>query len=292
MKNEEQTEELLIAKALDALSASDEKTLQQLLLENPELNANLDDLREIVGLLALSAPVAEPSAKVRENILALIKEDKEVDGLFDNIVEPEVGSKIHVPAAEFKADVKSKTENVVENVATLRRSSWSVVQKMVAVAACVSVAFLGFSLWKVRKEVDISNAEIAQLKQKLESTQSELAKASELLTPETVSASLAGLEDAPQAKAKLIYDKATGKSYLVVEGLPVAPQGKAYQLWFIASKTPVSGGVFKANAQGKGELRGEIPVNERQASTVFAVTLEPEQGVPAPTGKMYLKTSL
>jgi hypothetical protein len=292
MKNEEETEELLIAKALDALSVSNEKTLHQLLLENPELNAKLDDLREVVGLLALSAPVAEPSPKVRENILALIKEDREVDGLFDNIVEPEVGSKIHVPATEFKADVTSRVETKTESTLRYRRSSWSFMQKVVAAAACVSIAFLGFSLWKVSKEIDVSYSEIAQLKQKLESTQSELARASELLTPETVSASLAGLEDAPQAKAKLIYDKATGKSYLIVEGLPVAPQGKAYQLWFIASQTPVSGGVFKANAQGKGELRGEIPVNERKASTVFAVTLEPEQGVPAPTGKMFLKTAL
>ncbi len=291
MKNEEQNQELLIAKALDALSVADEQTLQQLLEAHPELHADLDDWRETVGLLALSAPVAEPSAKVRENILAMIKQDNEVDGLFDKIVEQKVEINKEAQPIEFKADVNYKSETET-NLISLKRSSWSILQKMVAVAACVSVAFLGFSLWKVSQEVEKSNIEITQLKQKLESTQIELAKTSELLTPETVSASLTGLEDAPNAKAKLIYDKASGKSYLVVEGLPVAPQGKAYQLWFIASKTPVSGGVFKANAQGKGELRGEIPLNERQPSTIFAVTLEQEQGVPAPTGKMFLKTAL
>ncbi len=291
MKNEEQNQELLIAKALDSLNVSDEQTLQQLLEAHPELYADLEDWRETVGLLALSAPVAEPSAKVRENILAMIKQDNEVDGLFDKMVEPKVEANIQPQPIEFKADVNYKPETE-SNLISLKRPTWSILQKMIAVAACVSVAFLGFSLWKVSKEVEKSNLEIVQLKQKLESSQIELAKTNELLTPETVSASLAGLEDAPNAKAKLIYDKATGKAYLVVEGLPVAPQGKAYQLWFIASKTPVSGGVFKANANGKGELRGEIPLNERQSSTIFAVTLEPEQGVPAPTGKMFLKTAL
>jgi anti-sigma-K factor RskA len=284
MTNDEEKQELLIAKALDALSADDEKTLQQLLLENPELADELEDLRETVSMLAFSAPFAEPSAKVRENILAMIKEDKEVEGLFDQIVDKREES----PLIQFKADPSATLQEIVP----MKRSYWSLTQKLVAVAACVSVAFLGFSLWKVRKEIEASNLEIAQLKEKLASTETELAKAGELLTPNTVSASLAGLEDAPNAKAKLIYDKASGKAYLIVEGLPVAPQGKAYQLWYIAGKAPVSGGVFKASANGKGELRGEIPAPERQSSTIFAVTLEPEQGVPAPTGKMFLKTAL
>jgi hypothetical protein len=62
MENEEQTEELLVAKALDALSVSDEEILQQILLRSPELYANLEDFRETVSLLAYSAPVAVPSA--------------------------------------------------------------------------------------------------------------------------------------------------------------------------------------------------------------------------------------
>jgi anti-sigma-K factor RskA len=284
MTSEEEKQELLIAKALDALTADDEKTLQQLLLENPELTAEIENWRETVGMLALSAPVAEPSAKVRENILAMIKEDKEVEGLFDQIVDKKEES----PNLKFKADPSITLQEIVP----IRQSFWTLPQKLMAVAACLSIAFLGFSVWKVRKDLDVSNSEIAQLKEKLTSTETELAKASELLTPNTVSASLAGLEDAPNAKAKLIYDKASGKAYLIVEGLPIAPQGKAYQLWYIAGKAPVSGGVFKASANGKGELRGEIPVTERQSSTIFAVTLEPEQGVPAPTGKMFLKTAL
>jgi anti-sigma-K factor RskA len=74
---------------------------------------------------------------------------------------------------------------------------------------------------------------------------------------------------------------------MVVEGLPQAPAGHDYQIWFIADGKPIPGGVFKPDAAGHVEMHAEVPTQARNAKT-FAVTLEPQGGTVAPTGQKYL----
>ena len=75
---------------------------------------------------------------------------------------------------------------------------------------------------------------------------------------------------------------------LVAAGLPSAPEGKAYQLWAIVGKNPpVSAGVFTVDTKGTGSLRVP-PLSGVGKVDVFAVTLEPAGGLPAPSGQMYL----
>ena len=74
----------------------------------------------------------------------------------------------------------------------------------------------------------------------------------------------------------------------MAQGLPATPEGKAYQLWFISGgQTPVPGKLFKTDADGNGLLEDQLPASAN-SSSVLAVTLEPQAGVPSPTGKMYL----
>ncbi|MGH9942169.1 MAG: anti-sigma factor domain-containing protein, partial [Pyrinomonadaceae bacterium] len=75
---------------------------------------------------------------------------------------------------------------------------------------------------------------------------------------------------------------------LVAANLPPTPAGKAYQIWYIAGAAPQPGGLFKTDATGRGELRETVPLEGRQAA-LFAVTLEPQDGSPAPTSAIILK---
>ena len=110
----------------------------------------------------------------------------------------------------------------------------------------------------------------------------------ELLTaPGAGLARLLGTKDAPDARASLAYDRASGRALLVASGLPAAPEGKAYQLWYFEDKTPLPGPVFHADAQGRAALNDTIPAEWRDARS-FAVTLEPASGVQSPTGSVYL----
>ena len=108
-----------------------------------------------------------------------------------------------------------------------------------------------------------------------------------LRDPATQIVALSGLEPSPTARARMLWHEKAG-GLLVAAGLPPAPAGKAYQLWAIAGKdAPVPAGVFKVDPGGTGSLR-VAPLAGVGRVDVFAVTLEPEAGVPAPTGPMYL----
>jgi len=105
--------------------------------------------------------------------------------------------------------------------------------------------------------------------------------------PATAIVALAGLAPAPSAHARILWNPPVG-GLLVVAGLPPTPEGKTYQLWAIAGKaSPVSAGVFGVDAKGGGSLRVS-PLPGVGRVDIFAVTLEPAGGLPAPSGQLYL----
>ncbi|HXQ70297.1 MAG TPA: anti-sigma factor, partial [Pyrinomonadaceae bacterium] len=111
-----------------------------------------------------------------------------------------------------------------------------------------------------------------------------------LTAPGSRIAELSGTNEASGATAKLAYDT-NGRAILITNGLPRAPEGKEYQLWFIVGNNPIPGKTFAPNNSGPSTLQDQVPVAARQ-SAVFAITLEPAGGVRAPTGAIYLRGEL
>jgi len=165
-----------------------------------------------------------------------------------------------------------------------RRSTWTLVLSGVMAAGIAAIAVgLVVSAAYDRRLTQLAQ-EAAALKQEAERQQSVVAL---LRDPATQVVALSGLEPAPGAKARMLWH-ATAGGLLVVQGLPLAPEGKAYELWAIAgAAAPQPAGVFTVDAKGVGSLR-VAPIQEAGAVDTFAVTLEPAGGVPAPTGAMYL----
>jgi anti-sigma-K factor RskA len=97
---------------------------------------------------------------------------------------------------------------------------------------------------------------------------------------------LAGLAPSPGAQGRVIWNPRAG-GLLVAVDLPPVPPGKTYELWAISGGKPLPAGLFNVDAQGKGTLTLS-PLEGVSTVDVFAVTLEPEGGVPQPTGQMYL----
>ena len=145
-------------------------------------------------------------------------------------------------------------------------------------AAAMTVAFVMY-LWGLSVRVEEIERQLTL----------EHEKAIFLASPETTTIVLAGTDAAPKARAKLAYDRHTGRALLFGYDLPPVPEGKAYQLWFIASGKPMPGRVFRPDRTGTGAWYDEVPSEGREAA-VFAVTLEPAGGVPAPSGPMVLKS--
>lgn len=119
---------------------------------------------------------------------------------------------------------------------------------------------------------------------------SELARANAALTvltaPDVVHVELKGQLAAPQAVARAYWSRANGLVF-TASHLPVPPNGRAYQLWIVAGQSPISAGIVRTSATGEAVMVVKTPT-DIPSPTAIAVTMEPEGGVPAPTGDKYL----
>jgi hypothetical protein len=154
---------------------------------------------------------------------------------------------------------------------------------------------LGVQLSATREELALLRARVAALQGELTERRTELARQEATLRilsdPQARDVNLGGLAPSPAASAWLLWSPGSRTGLLLVRGLPPAPAGRAYELWAIAGAEPVPAGVFTVDAAGRGLLR--LPVlPEAKPFDKFAVTLEPADGVPAPTGPMHLLGSL
>ena len=108
-----------------------------------------------------------------------------------------------------------------------------------------------------------------------------------LRDPATRVVALSGSGPSPGAVGRLVWHDDHG-GYLLVANVPSAPAGKVYELWTINAGQPRPAGLFTVDASG----RATHPVAATRAPVqVFAVTLEPEGGVPAPTGPIVLASA-
>jgi anti-sigma-K factor RskA len=157
-----------------------------------------------------------------------------------------------------------------------------------AVATAVVALVLTSSLTRTRSELEKAQAQLV-------ATQIESAQKDELL--QLLSSSdirlieLKGLEAAPAASAKLIWNPVARSGILMTNGLPKTPTDKAYELWGIAGTEPIPAGVFRVNDQGQARLRMPVLAQGKDFDK-FAVTLEPAAGVEKPSGPMVLLGSL
>jgi anti-sigma-K factor RskA len=107
-----------------------------------------------------------------------------------------------------------------------------------------------------------------------------------LRDPATQVVTLHGLGPSPEATGRVIWNPTSG-GHVFVANLPAAPAGSAYEMWTIGEGAPQPAGLFKVDASGRGTHR-IAAVEDGKPVKVFAVTLEPEAGVSAPTGPMVL----
>lgn len=112
-----------------------------------------------------------------------------------------------------------------------------------------------------------------------------------IMAPKIDSVRLASKMSGMDATGKLLMNPETHQALLLVSNVPVLEKGKTYQLWIIDGGKPVSMGTFDVDSKGNKMMEIKSMPEPTQRSQ-FAVTLEPEGGMPHPTGAMYLAGSL
>ncbi len=276
---------MLVPHALGALETAEARELEQHLQTCAECRDELDAWQETASALAYAAETAEPSQDLRTRILAGARTlpQTETARALDSFETVTNGA-----SEQNSSEQKS---NVILMPAP--RRAWGSMQTFGAIAASLLIAALAVALAMLWQRNNAMETEVARITHQYDESQQELARARDdkrlLTAPDASIASLSGTENASGARARLAYDKSTGRAMLVADGLPPAPSGKAYQLWYInEGQKPMPGGVFTTDAAGHAEMRDQIPPAGRGAG-VFAVTLERAGGVPAPEGKPYLQ---
>jgi anti-sigma-K factor RskA len=97
---------------------------------------------------------------------------------------------------------------------------------------------------------------------------------------------LAGQPAAPGAAARAFWSRSHGLIFTASK-LPPLPSGRTYQVWIIAGQTPIGAGLVKPAIDGSVRAYFDAPPGLVRAAA-FAVTIEPDGGMPAPTGDRYL----
>lgn len=262
-------QELLASHALDALDASEVRTLRAHLDSCADCRGQLAELREAAALLAHAAEPAAPSDEVRRRIM------REIQG------QPRSTS--------------VQTQNVVPFRQALS-AAWPNVLRLVAAFAFVALLLGIIVLWRrdaaSRREIGELARQLNRQQRELQLERDNVARQTEALallnSPDAKKIALTGMTTGQTARATFVYDEKTRNGVLLIEGLPATPADKAYEVWFIPKGlAPIPGKTFTVNPNGRALVSDSLPLAAGSAAVV-AITLEPKSGSAAPTGPIYL----
>lgn len=282
-------ESLCAGYVLGALDESEQARFETMLEEaSPEQEAFYRDLCDVRDELALAADPEPPSDAVETRLMTSIGS---AQGASSSNAQPDFDEPSGASPASQNAGLGTgqRSDRAPDREASRRaasRSTWA--YKLAAVlllAVSIGLAYLTLDL---RSTVSDQQAVITQL-------ESEVQQQEELLTVlaarEAQLINMGGLDASPEGYGKIVWAPTEGRAVLQMANLPPPPEDKDYQLWLIKDEqAPISAGVFHFD-QSRRDLFfvvDQLDAEPSPSANAFAVTLEPEGGMPQPTGDMFL----
>ena len=279
-------------------------------------DAQHDELREASGLYVLGALTQDERVRLEAHLQtcdACMADVRSLRGAVDSLafavpqIDPPTGwcpcpgvaGKTERPAATgpFRSSEQG-ADWQVENAPTPRGPAfWA--GWLTAAALLLIAAGAGVYAANLRNQLTDVELRLVDAVMKLQLSEERVANASAesnairanlalLTAPDTVEMSLRGAAPAPNAAGRAFISRSRGLLFAASK-LPPLPQDRTYQLWFLTRGAPVSAGIVRPDPQGNVTAAFDPPDNA-PAATGFAVSIEPEGGVPAPTGAIYLAT--
>jgi anti-sigma-K factor RskA len=243
---------------LGALTPSERQAFEGHLAVCASCAAEVRALTRVVDAIGEATPGADPSPDVRARLLSRVAA---------------TGSTPAQPAA--------------------RRSGW-----FAAAAAIVFAIGLGAYTGELRGRISVLETRLRQATLRADGTERQLADARRtafdaqtartvLTAPDLARIDLAGQPAAPRAAARAFWSRSNGLVF-TASNLPAPPPGRVYQLWVLSAQpAPISAGLMTPDANGLVNAMFRTPA-DLPAPVAMAVTLEPEGGVPSPTGDKFL----
>ncbi len=236
------------AYALDALGPDEAAAFERHLQSCESCRAEVASLREAAGALADTVAAAPPE-RLRSSVLAGISQ-----------VRP-------LPPVDERAvitDATAASEPLVDQLADRRRtrrpSRW-----LVGVAAALALL------------AGAATVRAVQLDRQLQSVVASADDVTRVLTAPDATTSTARATTG--GRAAVVASQSLGEAVLVTDGLPPAPAGSTYQVWYLhGSGAPVSAGFVPSGDRSALVLQGELA-----GASGVGVTVEPAGGSTAPT---------
>lgn len=230
-----------------------------------------DHENEEVSLMAKSNP------EINEEIIAIEKAIVHLSTSFSPFLSADNFEKI-------KSRLEIKHGKVVE---MKPKSNWT--QYVGWAASVVLLAGIGYQYYEmeqtnteigtIQNEKSKLNETVVTLEQKNKQSESTLAV---IRDSKNTVVNLAGQTVAPEAFAKIYWNKETQAVYVDAAGLPEPPAGMVYQVWALKLNplTPTSIGLLD---NFKGDTQKIFEVSATADAEAFGITLEPDGGSLSPT---------
>lgn len=249
--------ELAAGAALDDLEGDERLAFERHLTTCVRCRRLSSDLDDVVGELALAAPLLAPPADLRGNVLAALRAPV-----------PAHLTLVPVPVPDAPRAVRGETAG--------RIARWG----GLAAAAVFAIVAVGLAVQNQRldEEVAAANVALADAQIQLLARQAAVAVAAD---PEHVTVALQAEPVAPGASAVVMFRPGTTESYLLANDLPATPAGQVYQLWFADAAGVHALGTF--HHDGEGPFVAPFGV-DLASSAAAMVTLEPEGGAVGDPG--------
>ncbi len=262
--DKDRLKELAAGYSLGALSESDHKAFDQLLRAGDE--EALEALSEMMvvaeQLPSLADPVPPPPA-LKSRILNEINADQ-------------------APARQNVTEMP--TAQPIEGAS--RTWLW-------ALAAAALILACGWALHvrSLQQQVDMLAAQNEINAGQIEQLRQELARREQTILTmsgdNTTVIAMAPQAVDPDARGQLFFDADRNRAVFFSSGLPDIDENKVYQMWMLRGAEAISAGLIAEEKDGEFSIEFDT-LPDDDGLTAFAVSLEPQGGVPSPTGDIYL----
>ncbi len=252
-------EELIAGYVLGNLSPEEAEEFQQLLKVHPELNKEVNHLQEVLGMMPYSLPDIAPPPRLRDAILQATD----------------------TQATDTNGEIQIATKNtsiswlpITDNFVNWYCGCW---RKIAAGAVAFLLVGLVIDNYLLRQKL---YAQTSQQKDVI----------TILKNPSTRLVSLKGMDQANTASGSIAIAPGQQEAVLVVQNLPLLPEGQIYQLWAIVNGQRISWGQFHANSKGTMLVKLSIPPVDRVSGLVVTVEVSPAPWQP--DGAMVMTSNL
>jgi anti-sigma-K factor RskA len=238
--------------ALGALDGDEKQRMEEHLRACPACQRDLAAARSRTALLGLSAAPVNPPASIKSALMQRVRAERPA-------------------SARQVVPVKPK------------KIRWGLRFSLGFGLAAAALAFATFELAKSDWE---QSKQLKQLQAQLSKDESAMQAMGQVTgAPDSATIVLFQQPGGPPGQAHVMYNARMGMAVYAGQLAP-APAGKSYQLWLVpASGAPVSAGLVEANQQSGAVV---VHLTPGMAAKAFAVTLEPQGGMPQPTGPKVL----